>query len=279
MPDITLNHRHGIKIKKMIKLPRMDLFAGLIIRFLSLLPANFYKFLAWLGGKILDLKKGQMARAAIRLTQPHITEEQCNQIAKESACYTLQYLLSLPRLKKIRYQLHDIDVIRNALADDRGAVVISLHLGPPDLGALAITRQGFPATTLIGAGKQSPFTNSLGRHALELAGIDFIQRGDPTAVVRSIKQKKIIFLYSDLRSKEMPVTFFDQETSAPASGIIAAQLFKAPILFHHCTMKDGVWQLYFERFEPVLTGDNKADAAKNLQSLMHKMASSHIQTP
>ncbi|WP_194842468.1 lysophospholipid acyltransferase family protein [Endozoicomonas sp. OPT23] len=248
-----------------------DFFAKTLIRLLSKLPSFFYNTLAELGGRVLDRKKGKIARAALKLTQPNITPEQCDAIARKSSTYSLTYLLSLPRLRKTPYQLHNLDVMKEAVAEDRGAVVISLHMGPPDIGTLAAAEHGFPANTLIGAGKQSPLANSLGRHALEQAGIDFIQRGDPTAVFKSIKQKKMVFLYSDLRSREMPVTFFGQETSAPATGVMTAQLLKAPILFHYCTMKNGEWQLHFERFEPELTGSHKSDAANNLQRLIHKM--------
>ncbi len=248
-----------------------DLIAGVIIRALGILPESFFNALARLGSKWLDRKKGNIARAALRLVFNQTDQKYFDSIAKKSAVHSLEYLLSLPRLGKIPYQLHDQKIICEALAEEGGAVVISLHTGPPDLGTLAVTRENMPACTLIGAGKQAPFANSLGRKALEQAGIDFIQRGDPTAVFKTIKQKKMLFLYSDLRCREMPVTFFEQQTSAPGTGVMTAQLLKAPILFHFCTLENGIWQLHFERFEPELSGNQKQDAAENLQRLIHKM--------
>lgn len=248
-----------------------DLAAKGLIELLSLMPQWIYHSLEQLGGRILHARKGKIARAAIQLALPHISSDKAETIARQSARLSLKYILSLPKLKFTRYKLPELDQIKSAISQDRGVVVIALHTGPPDLGTMALANEGIASRTVIGAGKQSPFVNNIGRKALNLAGVPFIQRGDPTAVLQAVKRKEVVFLYSDLRSKEMPVTFFGQETSAPASGIYTAMLLKAPVLFHYCTWEDQRWQLHFEPVEMRCTGKRKEDVQYNLQQLMHKM--------
>ena len=241
---------------------------------LSYLPDAFWNGLCQFGARLLDRNKGHIARAAIQLALPDVTADRQEQIARTSAWHSLNYVLSLPRLKHIDYRLHNLATVQAAVAENRGVIVISLHTGPPDLGTLALNREDVSTKTVIGAGKQSPWQNRFGRFALQRAGIQFIQRGNPTAVIQAIKQKCTVFLYSDMRSKEMPVTFFGQDTQAPASGIYTALLNKSPILFHYCTLSDdNEWQLWFERFEPSQKDNRNATVQHNLQQLMHKMES------
>ena len=239
---------------------------------LSYLPDVFWNGVCQLGAWLLDRQKGHIARASIKLAMPDMEPRHSHQIARASARHSLNYVLSLPRLKHTCYQLHDLPTVQKAVAEDRGVIIISLHTGPPDLGTMALTRAGIDTKTVIGAGKQSPWLNSLGCSALQRAGIQFIKRGNPTAVIQAIKQKYAVFLYSDMRAKEMPVTFFGHETSAPASGIYIAILSKTPILFHYCTLaENGEWQLWFERFDIELKGNRNDSVQHNLQRLIHKM--------
>ena len=239
---------------------------------LSYLPNVFWNGIGQAGAWLLDRQKGHIARASIKLAMPDIDPQHSHRIAREAARHSLNYVLSLPRLKHTRYQLHNLTTVQEAVAEGRGVIIISLHTGPPDLGTMALTQAGIQTKTVIGAGKQSPWLNSLGRSALQRAGIQFIQRGNPIAVLQAIKQKYAVFLYSDMRAREMPVTFFGQETSAPASGIYTAMLSKSPILFHYCTLaENGEWQLHFERFDIELKDNRNNSVQHNLQRLIHKM--------
>ena len=250
-----------------------EIAAKCLIGFLSWIPETVYTHISKAGAKLLDRKAGHIAKASIKIALPHAEEQEVGAIARDSARYSLAYILLLPKLKDIPYQLHNLAAVQEASAEERGVIVISLHTGPPDIGTLAFTQAGISATTVIGAGKQSPWINRLGRHALNKAGISFIQRGEATGVIQAVNKKQAVFLYSDMRSREMEVTFFGQQTSAPASGIYTALLTRSPILFHYCTLQDGEWQLHFERFEIEQKKNRKASVQHNLQRLIHKMES------
>ena len=96
--------------------------------------------------------------------------------------------------------------------------------------------------------------------------------------MQAIKKKQAVFLYSDMRSKEMEVTFFGQPTTAPASGIYTALLTKSPILFHYCTLENNEWQLHFERFGIEQQDDRKSSVRHNLQRLMHRIEDVFVST-
>nr|WP_306671301.1 hypothetical protein [Endozoicomonas sp. SESOKO2] len=260
-----------IKMSILIKSSWKDSTVDLLIGFLSRTPRVFYSVMGLIFSCALQAKKSHIARASVQMALLSVSEKRQKQIIRQSARYTVDYVLALPSLNKVVYLLHNQDVIAQALSENKGVVILSLHMGPPDLGTLALSQQGLPATTLIGSGKQSPLTHKLGKAFLLKAGIEPTTKGDPTAVFQALKQKKAVFLYSDLRSEEMPVTFFGQKTRAPASGIMTAHLLKAPVLFHHCTFENNQWQLHFEPLPLTQTGNRKLNTQHDLQRLMHRM--------
>ncbi|WP_062267404.1 lysophospholipid acyltransferase family protein [Endozoicomonas arenosclerae] len=245
--------------------------ANYLVRLLTRIPKTAYSAFSLIFSYALRLQKNHIARASIQQALPYLCEKKIKQIIRQSARHTVDYVLALPQLDKQPYQLNHQDVLTQALAENKGAIIISLHMGPPDLGTMAATQIGIPTTTLIGAGKHSPLTHTVGKGLLKKVGIDPIAKGDPTVIFQLLKQKKAIFLYNDLRSREMPVTFFGHETQAPASGIMTAQLLNAPVLFHYCTLEHNEWQLHFERIELSNSGNRKEDAQHNLQQIIHRM--------
>ncbi|KEQ19476.1 lysophospholipid acyltransferase family protein [Endozoicomonas numazuensis] len=254
-----------------MKLSWKDSATNLLIGLFTRLPLAVYSAIGLILSYGLRVKKSHIARASLQQAIHPVSEKRLQEILRQSARHTVNYVLTLPVLNKVAYQLHHQNVLDQAFSEDKGIVIISLHMGPPDLGTMALSQLGLPATTLIGSGKHSPLVHSLGKGLLQQAGIDPIVKGDPTAVLQALKQKKAVFLYSDLRSREMPVTFFGQETRAPASGIMTAHLLKAPVLFHYCTLEDNQWQLHFEPVPLTHSGNKKQDAQHDLQQLMHRM--------
>ena len=242
-----------------------------LLKGLGCLPQPLNELLTRLGGFAADRSKGQIARAAIKIALPEADDKTINAIAKKAAYNSFGYILSLSRLEKIPYQLHDLDVVKHALSQNRGVIIVSLHMGPPDIGTLALTREKIPISTVIGAGNQKPWLNNIGQYVLKKAGIRFVQRGNPMAVMKTLRKKEAIVLHSDMRSREAPVTFFGEQTTAPISAVNTALMLKTPIVFHYCTWKGQTWQLHFEPFE-LDQSTNREDAARlSLQALMHRM--------
>ncbi|WP_263081633.1 lysophospholipid acyltransferase family protein [Endozoicomonas sp. Mp262] len=243
----------------------------IIINGIGGLPHFISHWLTRLGGMVADYSKGNIARAAIKLALPGLDHKSIDKIARKSAYRSFDYILSISKLDKIAYQLYDQDIVTQALSQNRGLVIASLHMGPPDIGTLALTKENIPVSTVIGAGNQKPLLNQIGQHVLNKCGIRYIKRGDPMAVMKTLRNREAIFLHSDMRSREAPVTFFGEQTTAPISAINAALMMKVPIVFHYCTLKDNVWQLHFEPFELIQCENRQEAAQRNLQKLMHRM--------
>ncbi len=243
----------------------------LLLRSLGYLPERANTLLTKLGGRVADRSKGRIARAAIKLALPELDSASIDQIAKKAAYNSFGYILSLSRLEKIPYQLHDKNIVTNAMSQNRGVIIVSLHMGPPDIGTLALTRENVSISTVIGAGNQKPWLNHIGKYVLNKCGVRYVQRGDPMAVMKTLRRKEAIVLHNDMRSREAPVTFFGEQTTAPISAINTALMLKVPVVFHYCTLKDNIWHLHFEPFD-LVESDNREEAAlKNLQQLFYKM--------
>lgn len=260
-----------------------------LMRFLSILPECLVQKLARAGGRRVDRKKGIIARAALKKAFPEQPENALDQLAEKAARNGLDYLLSIPRLHRCHYQLHNLETVRQVMAKNRGLLIAAPHMGPPDIATLALTREGIAVSTVIGAGKQKPWLNAAGQWLLDRVGIRFIQRGDPVAVMKTLRRKEALFLHCDMRSDEAPVRFFGMETRAPASLITSAIMMNVPVLFHFCTLEKGggeqkpghkrQWHCHFEHFDLELTGNREQDIRINLQRLFDKMETVIRQNP
>ncbi|MDP0562982.1 MAG: lysophospholipid acyltransferase family protein [Candidatus Endonucleobacter sp. (ex Gigantidas childressi)] len=245
---------------------------GLILfKILEICPSPLLDLLTKIGGIILDRLHGHIARATLKLALPEADHSTINIIAKKAAYNSAKYILSPSQLYKTPYKLHDSDIVTEALKLNRGAIIVSLHVGPPDLGTFALTKEKIPVSTVIGAGKQKPWINWLAKDIMHKAGIPFIQRGNPINALKTLRKNNALILHIDMRSREAPVTFFGEQTKAPVSAINLALMTGAPLLFHYCTLKEQVWHLHFEPFTMTDHSDKKKTVSANLQALINRI--------
>ncbi|MDP0589147.1 MAG: lysophospholipid acyltransferase family protein [Candidatus Endonucleobacter bathymodioli] len=245
---------------------------GLVLfKILNRCPPPFLNLLAKIGGGIIDQLHGHIARAALKLALHKADDSSINIIAKKAAYNSAKYILAPSQLDKIPYKLHDSDIVIEALKLERGAIIVSLHVGPPDLGTYALTKEDISVSTVIGAGNQKPWINWLAKDIMHKAGIPFIQRGNPIDALKTLRNNKALILHIDMRSREAPVTFFGEQTTAPVSAINLSLMTGAPLLFHYCTLKEQVWNLHFESFHPTHYPDKKETVNTNLQALIHRI--------
>ncbi len=238
----------------------------------AFMPDSLFRLLVNIGGYLLDRKKGQIARRAMKTGLDQAQTNQFDQHARQAAANLISYGLILPRLQKCRYQLHNFDQVEAALAREKGLIITTLHMGPPELGTLALHRKGVSVSTVIGEGKKNRWLNTLGQYGLMKLGIPFIKRGNPLAFIKTLRQKTAIILHIDMRSREAPVNFLGQETQAPSSAIRTALMMDTPLLFHYCTgSSDQLWHLHFEPFDLLKTSDREKDVHVNLQRLFTRM--------
>jgi KDO2-lipid IV(A) lauroyltransferase len=93
--------------------------------------------------------------------------------------------------------------LREALAEGRGVVLPSAHLGPWERVAATLVEAGFPLTTLIRE-SYDPRFDALFARLRSASKVEFIPRGHPGAavrVVRALRKGRVLGAPMDLRSR------------------------------------------------------------------------------
>jgi KDO2-lipid IV(A) lauroyltransferase len=141
----------------------------------------------------------------------------------------------------------DRAVLRAALAEGRGVVLPSAHLGPWERVASTLVDAGFPLTTLVRESYDRRFDAWMER-LRGRAGVATIPRGGPGAaskIVRALRRGGVLGAPMDLRSRvpSAVVPFFGVPAPTAIGPARIAHRRGAPIVVASTERRDGVLAL------------------------------------
>jgi Kdo2-lipid IVA lauroyltransferase/acyltransferase len=141
-------------------------------------------------------------------------------------CVRALDLIDVPDEARARIEL--------ALADGRGAVFVSAHLGPFEAIAAAVTELGYPSTVVVRESYDPRLDPLVDRHRLA-RGVEVIHRGAPGAagrIVRALRRGQLVGFLPDLggRVQSVEVPFLGQCFSFPIGPQRIAQRAAVPLL-------------------------------------------------
>lgn len=137
-----------------------------------------------------------------------------------------------------RFELHGIEILDQALAQGRGALMIPGHMANWDLaGAWACQRYGGLTTVAERLKPEELFDKFLAYR--QTLGMEVLPLGDADVtrtLIRRLKEGRLVALLGDrdLTSSGIPVDFFGARASFPAGPALLALLTGAPL--HPVTM-------------------------------------------
>lgn len=183
----------------------------------------------------LVLKKRLYQR--ISLAFPDMNQQKVKRIAKTfifSSCHELASMLDLP-IEKFEYE--GLELLSDAKS--KGAVFASMHMGQTEAPTYAIQKLGFDVCTIIGEGKRNHQMNLLGTSLLDRLGIPYVkkQNGLLFELFNQIRNKRCLFVHSDLREKGMKANFLGQPTTVPITAAFISAYTKAPLYFVYSIRK------------------------------------------
>jgi KDO2-lipid IV(A) lauroyltransferase len=173
-----------------------------------------------------------------------------------------------------RVRLHDLERLREALRRERGAILVSGHLGNWEQVGLAISAAGLPLSLFVG-GQHNPLVDELLNQNRRATGSHTIHKG-PNAkeLLKALRANRIVALLADQHDpdKRHYVAFFGRPVSAAPGPARLARRTGAPLLFGDYTRDpDGCYGL---RVEPVpfeTTDDEEGDVLRITQALFDRL--------
>jgi Kdo2-lipid IVA lauroyltransferase/acyltransferase len=150
------------------------------------------------------------------------------------------------------FEFHDIEKAHQALAQGKGLLGLTLHLGAGDMALAALALKGIP---VVIASKEFKlrWLNDIWFGMRARTGIKFVgARNSSFALLKSLKSGQAILIPNDQFTGPpigVRTTFFGKETGTAAGMAVMAARSGAPVLSMYVYRKpSGVHSIHFEKF-------------------------------
>jgi len=205
------------------------------IKFIMLLPEKMrYSLAEKIGilGYYLIKKRRLIALANLKLAFPEMTEKERIQLAKKnykvlakayfSSLWIMDFIFDEEKVK-----IENYDLLDEAVARGKGLIIASIHMGNVE-ASLKITEK-YRLTDVVKA-QRNPYIDEYITKNRSQLNFKMIKKSKSTSreLLKSIKNKEIIALFSDHRDKGTTVNFFGRKTIAPTGAVHFALKFKIP---------------------------------------------------
>ena len=177
-------------------------------------------------------------------------------------------MLYMPNLTKEFIEEHveiiGLDNLEEALAEDKGVIVLTAHVGNWEWMGAALASYGYPSTTIVKKQPNAQFTRLLNEYR-EAAGLEVFARGGSEIVkaAKALKKKKMLGFLADQDGnvQGLPVEFLGQMSSAVLGPATFAHKFDSPIIPMFAARKEnGYHEVYvLPMMRYVDTGNEEED--------------------
>jgi lauroyl/myristoyl acyltransferase len=236
-------------------------------------PRAGYRLAGWCGRltyRLMPNLRRDLTSNTGRVLGPEATEKQVQAVVRRQCTYVVKNLYDLFRLGRLTNE--DVEKVTRVegrehlfeeLANGRGVIAISAHIGSSETVAQIPSVFGVPLTGMVlktGSERRFRFTHSLRRsHGLNLVPTD----QSPIALFRALKRNEIVALPcdQDLTGNGREVAFFGARTRLPDGPLRIAYRTGVSVLpVFALRLPDDTFLL---EFEPPLalphTDDREAD--------------------
>lgn len=146
-------------------------------------------------------------------------------------------MLYMPNLTKAfiekNIEVRGTEYIEQALAMDKGVVILTGHIGNWEWMGATLAAYGYPSTTIVKKQPNAQFTCLLNEYR-EKAGLEVFARGGSEMIraAKAMKQKKLLGFLADQDGgfHGVPVEFLGQMSSAVLGPATFAYKFGAPVV-------------------------------------------------
>lgn len=137
-------------------------------------------------------------------------------------------LLGLPRTRaeyiERRFRVHGLEHVERGLTSGKGLIMVSGHIGNPDLAAAFLASKGYPVNVIVETLRPRRW-NDLVQKLRELNGVRAIPiENGVRQMLRALRQNEVLAVLIDrpLCTEGVPVEFFAATTRVPAGAATLA---------------------------------------------------------
>lgn len=181
----------------------------------------------------------------LRIAFPSSTEKRRKDIARRCYIHFAKVFIDFFPIYKVsdeRFRQYvdigNIDVLKEVLKKDRGAIIVSLHLGNWEAFFECLVRSGF-VVGAIAMKLKNPLTEALVTEVrLQSGGQIFSMREPSTRIIKFINGENILIIVADqdARNKGIFVRFFGRLTSTFRGPALFAIRKKCPLVVGTCLL-------------------------------------------
>ena len=250
------------------------------VKLLMMFPEKTrYKFAEKIGiiGYHLIKKRRLIALANLKLAFPEKTDEERIELAKKNyKVLTKAYLSSLWIMDYIfdetKVNVENYHILDEAVAENKGLIIAGMHMGNVE-ASLKITEK-YSVSDVVKA-QRNPYIDEFITKNRAQFRFNMIRKSKstPRELLKVIKNKEILGLFSDHRDKGTTVNFFGRDTVAPTGAVHFALKFKVPLIFQYSILNEDNTNTVkiIKRIELIETGNLKDDVRVNTQNLIYLM--------
>jgi len=254
------------------------IFILIFIKIIMIFPERIrYKFAEKLGiiGYYLVKKRRMIALANLKLAFPEKSEAERIALAKEnykvltkayiSTLWIMDFIFDETKVKVENYHILD-----EAVAEKKGVIIATMHMGNLE-ASLKITEK-YRLSDVVKA-QRNPYIDAYITKNRSQLNFNMIKKSKstPRELLKVIKNKEILALFSDHRDKGTTVNFFGRDTVSPTGAVHFALKFNVPLIFGYSILnKDNTNTVKFiKRIDLINTGNLKEDVKVNTQNLIY----------
>jgi Kdo2-lipid IVA lauroyltransferase/acyltransferase len=229
--------------------------------------------IGWVAGSVLRIRRGTVdenLRRAFPERSPRwrrrVAARVFPHIGREAATLMRLAGLSTGELRA-RIETEGREVLTAALAEGKGVVVVTGHLGNWEIGGGSVALEGIPLDVVVQT-QTNPLVDGRLRRSREALGMRVVYRHDaPREVLRSLRAGRVVALVADqnVRSGGLFVDFFGVPASTARGPALFALRTGAPFVLGTAHRLPGWrrarYRVRFRRLEPERSGDMERDVA------------------
>lgn len=186
---------------------------------------------------------------------PNITEAQCHRLAAMAFENIIRSHVDSMRVEDFQFSESEaeqqLQPLYDAYRQGQGVILGGIHLGTWEVGLKILASVGFPLGVVY-RHASNPLSEREFMTARASYGVQWIRRDDPRAIVRALREKKVLTLMSDINQRQggIPAPFLGVPALCPVGASRLMERFQSPYLPCIC-LREGPGQVRFH-FTPVV---------------------------
>ena len=230
----------------------------------------------WLLAALLLAIRGRrrVMDANLRMAFPEKPRKERDRIARANYHWFARFAVDVLRLATWHgrtdefVQIRNVEVLDAALAENRGTLIVTGHLGNWEFIPAVLAERGYPMTVYAGA-QTNPLTDELHNETRRGFGIHLLGKGADAVmeIWHALKQRRIVGLLidQDERKSGVFVDFFGTPASTRRGVAAFHRMFGSPVLLCVCPQVGEGVEVIFERIEFTASGNPEMDERELLQ--------------